>query len=748
MRPRAALVLILIAVLAALPVCADPVPVRGGEHADFTRIVVHLPRASGWTLRRNGSDYIFQGGAEITGWDLTKVFDRIPGTRLKAIHPAAAPGALALHLGCDCHAIAFEARPGVIAIDIRAGPADPASPFEEADPTLAAVPEEAPGKGTWFAAGRGYDWLEARHTGRSAARPEIAAAARGTASAGDMRDAVLRQISRGIAEGVITPVSELILPDPALRSLSDVGDLRVSNGEMPGFRLAPEPPGRGLTDQGNACIADSALALADWYPQQPAAHAIADSRQQLFAEFDQPVAQHILEAARLHLSLGFGAEARQILQLLPDRTGSEVAVLETLSWLTDLQPPPDNSFSGMESCEGAAAFWASLARALAAPSPPAPPAFLRKEAVFQSFVTLPLPLRLHLGPVLAGYFLEAGDEAAAYRIRDALRRSATPPDAATQLLTGQLLLREGEAGAAADQARAVMVSSAPRGAEALILLVDAALMREEPLPPGLPDQLAAYRQETRGEPLAARLLHAEILASALTGDFARAFRLLPGHPDSLIPLWQLTVATAPDDLFLREALSQARAPTLPAYPPELALATAERLMRYGFASDALTWIGGGDAHRPETALLAAEASLALRDARAALTYLSELPYENPPDQVLQLREKAVQQLGLPPTIVDGFSPPLHPPVAVPAAGRDLPAALPDWAGSAELALSLAAPDATGRLARSQLLAEDTATRLGAIERLREIAGSGGALANQGGAGNGLERPAAENGLPH
>ncbi|MCB5409561.1 hypothetical protein [Pseudogemmobacter faecipullorum] len=718
-----------VALLAGLPAFADRVRVRGGEHADFTRIVIELPGRTAWSLQRNGRSYIFRSGAEDTGWALDHVFDLIPATRLKAVIPAKEAGALELQLGCDCHATAFEARPQVIAIDIREGPGAPESVPDAPAPESATMPDRP-----WFSiapaeARPGYDWLQARHGLSAGPLPVLASRPRSGASLGLMRDAVLRQISRGIVEGVITPVSDRILPDPAARALQAAGELRVSNGEMPGLRLAPDPAGKSLTDQGRDCVADAALALADWYPAQPAALAIADARQALFAEFDRPVPQQILLAARLHLALGFGAEARQMLRLLPGPEQPEAALLATLSWLVDLQPPPANIFSGMESCDGAAALWASLALALAPRQSALPPGSFKGEAVFQAFSTLPAALKSHLGPALAGYFLQIGDEAGAYRIRDVLRRQAPGPDAATRLLTGQLLLREGAA--AADQASAALAESTAAGAGALILLVDAAFAEQKPLSPDLPDQIAAYRQEVKNDPSAPLLLRAELLAAALAGDFDRAFALLPAGPENLPALWQLVVAGADDDFFLREALTPPFAPV----PPALRQATARRLLQHGFASEALAWLAPPRPEGPEAAILAAEAALLLRDARSALTYLSEFSYESPPEQVVQLRQKAALQLGQ-----DSAAPPVAAPpasAAGPGAEADAelpvaPAALPDWAAAAETALSAAGPGGSGLLARSYQLAEDAAARAGAVEKLREIARLG--------SGNGLETP--------
>ena len=109
---------------------AEIIPVRSGEHEDFTRLVVDLPERTKWEFGRNSAGYELRVPGKGIVFDLAGVFARIPRTRLADLETGKAEGSLALGVTCDCHAMVSESRSGSIIIDIRQGPAPESSPFE------------------------------------------------------------------------------------------------------------------------------------------------------------------------------------------------------------------------------------------------------------------------------------------------------------------------------------------------------------------------------------------------------------------------------------------------------------------------------------------------------------------------------------------------------------------------------------------------------------------------------------------
>ena len=113
---------LLLAALLSLPclASAQSIRVRSGEHETFSRIVIALPKPSPWSLMREGEGYRLDMAAK-PQLDISRVFDLIPRRRIADIRKT--PGGLRLSLGCECHAVATEMRPGLIVLDVTDGPA-------------------------------------------------------------------------------------------------------------------------------------------------------------------------------------------------------------------------------------------------------------------------------------------------------------------------------------------------------------------------------------------------------------------------------------------------------------------------------------------------------------------------------------------------------------------------------------------------------------------------------------------------
>ncbi len=92
------------------------VPVRAGEHEDFTRVVFQIPEENTWILRKDGtSAEVIIGGPPLV-FDLSQTFSRIPRTRLARV--VAEESRLTLALACDCDIRASNDLPEFLVIDI------------------------------------------------------------------------------------------------------------------------------------------------------------------------------------------------------------------------------------------------------------------------------------------------------------------------------------------------------------------------------------------------------------------------------------------------------------------------------------------------------------------------------------------------------------------------------------------------------------------------------------------------------
>lgn len=625
------LVLFLLALTS--PLMAEPARIYSGEHGTFTRLVVELPAAADWAVGRTAEGYAFAvTGAKLPDYDLASVWQRIARTRIAALDSDPEQGALLLTLGCDCHLFPFEFQPGVVVLDVKPGPAPQGSTFEAAFVAPAFGPPSQTGDETAMA----YNWIKglpkavARQTDLPLPLPT------GEISLEPVRDALLEQIARGAADGIVDMGRALpaMTEAPAVEDALPWSNIRI--GEQPGVRIT-EPadrtdgPGPAAT-----CAKDDLLDLAAWGKDASPMDILVKARTGLYGEFDAPDTEAVLQSVRLHLYLGFGAEARQLAELPGlDADESTLVLYRSMARLVDGESDPDTPFSDMLDCDGPASLWAALARDRLPPGPG-----VNSDAILRSYLALPPHLRGHLGSPLAEKLLAYGDADAARMIRDAMERApeADPGDVA--LLDAETDLFQGDAEAARDHALEAVALDGNE-AEALIALVETHVRQLDPISPDVPEALMALRGEIGDPALGAAVDRAIVLALGLSGQSDAAFQHPGAEGKTREELWRVLQDRASDDDFLRHAvLPQDVQP--PDLQPELGLGIASRLVALGFPDAALTWLGDTQASdAPDRRLVAAEAELDRGDAQTAIDLLSELPGP----EAAGLRANALVQLG-------------------------------------------------------------------------------------------------------
>lgn len=617
-------VLLLLLALAS-PARAEEARVMSGEHADFTRLVIELPEPGDWRVGRTAMGYAFATAGEAQpGYDLSDVWRRIPRSRLQALRVDPDTGALTLTLACLCHVLPFEYQPGMIVLDIRNGPAPEGSAFERpfADivpaaggPPLAEVPLV-------------YDWRAGLPI-RPRAEPPLPLVTDGVSLA-PLRDALLVELSRGATEGLV----DLQLPPGSEESMAGVlpDGMRIGLGPLPGISLALGEPSAAPEEN---CLPDGDLALSEWAGDRSALELLVEARSGLYGEFDTLDHAAVLHAIRLHLALGFGAEARQYARLLPAGTeGEALAPLLSMARLVDGDPDPGTPFAAMLDCDGASALWAALAHS----SLPAAGA-VNVEAIVRSFAALPPHLRRHLGPRLADLLLPR-DAAAARMIRDAMARTPDMAPGQIALADARADLHAGQPEAALDHAERALEEGLP-AVEGLVAIVEAHAKALRPLPPDQAEAVLALQRDAGTGPEAARVRRAALLALALSGQTDEAFALAGVEDLALVDLWRVTLALADDSAFLTQAVASPGA-VAPEVDPGLAQDIAARVLALGFPDAALAWLGPVRSDRgPEWRVLAARAELARGDARQALTLVSGLADA----EALDVRWQAQARLG-------------------------------------------------------------------------------------------------------
>ncbi len=618
----------------ASPALAETARVLSGEHDTFTRLVIELPAPEAWTLGRSESGYVFAADTKTQPeYDLSGVWQRIPRTRLGSVDLDVESGALMLGLACNCYIFPFEYQPGIVVLDIKAGPAPSSSAFE--------APFELPGAAgpTVNAEGgaKPYDWLARRITGPTSPAPALPLPlATGTVSLDPLRDALLEQIARGAAEGVV----DMELPGRPRDGLAvDHAVLPWSTvriGEEMGITITdPDAVGEGSLPQ-HDCADPSQLDISGWGGAMRPPDILAASRSDLYGEFDLPEPEAIRHSVRLLLYLGFGVEALQTADLAGNNAPDEtLALYRSMALLVDGETDPQTPFADMLQCDGPAALWSALAHDRL----PAGSA-VNRDAILQAFVALPAHLRRHLGPALAAKFLKHDDADAARLIRDAMDRAPATDRAAVALLDARAELHDGNPEAAQAHAEAAVALDGDK-VESLVALVETHFHTLDPLSPDIAEALLSLRDETDGTAAGSAVDRAIVLALALSGQIGAAFTEPAAKGAVSAELWRVTQDRASDDDFLVQAVLPAGS-SAPAAAPEVRQAIAKRLLSLGFPDAAQIWIGSVSASDPtDRRMVAATAAFMQGDARAALALIEGLEGPEP----ATLRAKALLQLG-------------------------------------------------------------------------------------------------------
>ncbi|MBY6154489.1 hypothetical protein KUV47_14795 [Vannielia litorea] len=630
----------LVAAFAAAPLRAETVRLLSGEHDGFTRIALVLARESAWRVGRIEGGFGLELARPDIAVDLTGAFDLIPRARIGTLEFNATKGLLSIGVRCNCHAEAFQIRTNILVVDIRDGPAPEGNAFtvplfpptpapaNEPDRTPPPVAEVAEGVLPPLHSGalrKRYDRLVVLPNARSepAETPPAAmhareeplttdafAEARERRRIAEIEAELLKQLARAGSQGMVKPnpayaglEGQVEQPDAAMPPSNHPGaNVDAITGVDRAAPDAPLPP----EDTRAACLAPARFDFLVSEPSEEPHQMIATARLALLKEFDTPDTYAAEALARVYLYLGFGAEARQVIDdFLPE---AKVAALyrALASGLDDTPDLAGQALSGQVGCPGPASFWAMMVG-------PVPAALNERTQrdVAATASDLPLHLRRLLVPRLAQRLLARGHDQLAAALRDSLARVDGTHGAGYQMLQAALAedgdIASGGNGAPSPESSTaaeaileeVAESNKAEAAQALVELIRLANAQGRPLSPDKIDLAEALIFEHRDTEVARVLLIGLAPAYARDGAFAKAFDRLDAaaalpteaEPDPLDQARSTTALllaqNAADEIFLRTMFKPANAGMGAVVSDKASFAIAERLLSLGFPEQAL-----------------------------------------------------------------------------------------------------------------------------------------------------------------
>lgn len=554
-------------------------PVRSGEHALFTRLVIRMPAENTWRVESHpGAARLLVEGPPLR-FDISQSFAKIPRTRLRNLR--ASENQLELELACLCEIRASEDIPQYLVIDIlglteattaaassmprplprpaqlvsRTRPAELAS--NRAGVSLA---RNLRGQGAASADGISltlHGILGDMPTMADAA-PQVGTPAARAAAQPDMAAELGRIIAQSVAQGVLVPSGQAgSLSDG--KDSQDLADIHRHDGDVAGHvairgrNAGPSGSSGGNTDP--ACMNLARLGLTDTDDDR-ASHRMLPPVALVFDDLDQFNRDAAIAFVRTLIARGLGAEARVMTTLFPpdDPVAELVAALGRI---VDDGPAEQDALAGLAVCGAEGSLWAFLGRAQSRPV-----GTFAFDQVVQGFEALPAVLRKHLGPQLARELLALEQLDAARRVNASLERITTHPGVGDAIAATALALAE-----IPDHARGFMqaISLRDLSDELLLMMLSQAEAQSVPLRPEI---LSLGRDRLfvlRGDPVGRDL--APLVARALARDraFAEAFALAQGRDVRLSPedvsgltqdLLDMLLTTAEDDVFVMQVFDQ------------------------------------------------------------------------------------------------------------------------------------------------------------------------------------------------
>lgn len=607
---------------------AEPAFVQSGEHVGFTRLVVKIPDGRSWNIRQVDRKVMLKLTEFDKGFDTTRIFDLIPRDRIERVD--ANEDTLTIHLGCECGVSAFNVDGGYVALDIAYVAQRQRPPLlrKPTSPQITTKPERA--------IERKVPLLE---TNDLPNRTELSG--RDIIALKDLQSRLSTEIGRAATRGVLEPnqvtasahrrridatAFEHLLPplttskNPARTS----SNIRLTTSMDTPTRSHPSE--RKLSDQGQWCPQDDETDVTAWGDMREFDVQISEARLDLFGEFDKLNPDVAIKLAKIYVFFGFGAEARQVLNLDPALAEKQQILLDMADIMESGGSKPGLSIRSFSDCTGSISLWALLADPDNLNDP-----VVDSTAVLRTLGALPAHLRQHLAPIVSGRFLSLGDQERAATALRSLERmpDILPPSA--EVANANLNMDRGETEQSIDDLKEIAMANDAESPQALINLLNAQIANQKPIEPEFIGLAEAYAQELRGTAFETQLRRVHILSLIETLNFDRASSEIKamtnlgttGLLDELRTQLLQKAATAASDIVFLDIIFRQPAKDLTLLDQSTKISVADRLLVLGFASNASALVETipDRPRNPKRQELAAKVALALEQPYQALAEL-------------------------------------------------------------------------------------------------------------------------------
>jgi len=647
--------------LSANPLHAADIRVLSGEHDGFSRLVVLLPKGTEWFLRQAPGASILEVKDATLRYVLAPVFSYIPKTRITGVEQVSGGANIRIDTADATAVEAFALQSGAVVIDVK---------DEAPHQSVSSEPEHAPAPPPRRSVPMRQDALAIYWKDIVPKTPDAEPGPNSGFNQSFATDdprvkkaetELLEQLGRAAAQGLIhvspprpaiydLPVNQIETGKTALPPEEDeyitAGDHLALHAETSMDRDWRSRENRvEISDQGFRCASDRDFDIAAWRGGDTPAQLIGIGRRELLGEFDHPRPDSVLTLARTYVSMGFGAEALQLLTSYEIHEPSADSLDFIARIIEGRAIDGASPFLAMTDCDAKVALWAFLGSSLAPDR-----ASLHLGVIQRTFAALPPEVRMIVGPRLVDRLIEIGAADIATTIRAALARISHGNDAQVGLVDAQIARAEGKSTTADGHLERLVTQNSEISAEALVELVEGRLSEGIAIDDATVEQAGALAFELGGSATGLALMRAHILGHGSVGRFEAAFDAL----NRWKPEWDqarkaevlsgllVQIAQVPsDELLLTTYFGHRNALNRVDIPRSARIALAERLIDLGFASAGREVLSRAAEPLSAEHLLMARAALSERDAPAALSYLNDISTKD----AARLRGFALQMLG-------------------------------------------------------------------------------------------------------
>lgn len=524
---------------------ANPIPVRTGDHDNFTRVVLSVPSSKNWVEEVSGRTIIIKISDHKVGFDTSRAFDRIGRDRISSFK--ANPSNLEIQMRCDCTVESYRTVKNLIVLDIfnqssvvnanlqvdqidfaHLGARNlqlPKTPKEEFEVNVSSAQKEP-----------SEDVGQVRNKIKNAT--ETSSIIENGGSLRGAREILLQEFGSSATRGILSissalPTGEERSPQIDLSIFSENLEDSLERSEVgsPNIEISSSSDllntsaAQQLIQSSGFCADADLLQISQWGEKSSPISEVGKLRSEIFDELQQVEPQEVLKLAKLYLHLGFGAESVATLNLVPSLKKNHpelYAIAEILEFSKSLN---EKFFKAMESCNSAAAMWALFTNNISTIRS----AEVNTDAVIFALNDLPISLRENLAPIISNQLLALDLHAAADLALRTLERSRKLSGVDVVLARSDLNAVDNSPKEFEKNLEYVINSNTLQSAEALIKLIDLEFENSGQISKQQLLLASAYTMELRHHDLFHEIKRAFIIALTMNEEFSRSIKLLEGY---------------------------------------------------------------------------------------------------------------------------------------------------------------------------------------------------------------------------